>query len=142
LGPPHDRLFRLGAAAGTALGTAPSVDALARYFEYWLLRLEGVYPAIDRCPRCGQRLGAGAVLVVAERRYVCPPCAQGGPRISAAALMFLRRAGAESPLEAASAATPPPVLGELEQAHELLIRLHLEKDVRSARVVRELRPGL
>ncbi len=63
-GSPNERLFRLGAAVGEALGHGGSVDALARYFEYWLLRLEGVYPALDVCPRCGRRaLPDGAVLV-------------------------------------------------------------------------------
>jgi hypothetical protein len=38
-------LFRLGTSALDALvyGTPP--EALARYFECWLLRLQGVYPA-------------------------------------------------------------------------------------------------
>src|SRR5262249_54929653 len=49
----NERLFRLGIAASAALGGAVSVEALARYFEYWLLRLEGLYPALDRCARCG-----------------------------------------------------------------------------------------
>ena len=33
----NERLFRLGAAVASALVSAQSVDALARYFEYWLL---------------------------------------------------------------------------------------------------------
>src|SRR5678816_711115 len=42
-GQANERLFRLGAAIGEALCRGGSVEALARYFEYWLLRLEGVY---------------------------------------------------------------------------------------------------
>ena len=34
-------------------------NALARYFEYWLLRLQGVYPSITACPGCGAALTAG-----------------------------------------------------------------------------------
>ena len=64
---PARRGGRRGARARAVRSTA-----LARYFEYWLLRLEGVYPAIDVCPRCGERaLAAGAVLVPADRSYVC-----------------------------------------------------------------------
>ena len=40
-----ERLFRLGTAALEALVSGAPVEALARYFECWLLRLQGVYPA-------------------------------------------------------------------------------------------------
>ena len=40
-----ERLFRLGTAALDALVSGAPPEALARYFECWLLRLQGVYPA-------------------------------------------------------------------------------------------------
>ena len=40
-----ERLFRLGTSALEALVGGAPVEALARYFECWLLRLQGVYPA-------------------------------------------------------------------------------------------------
>jgi DNA repair protein RecO (recombination protein O) len=138
---PNERLFRLGAAVGDALASGASVEALARYFEFWLLRLEGVYPALDRCPRCGRlALGGGAVLVTAERAYVCDGCAHGGARLSPDAMAFLRGATARTPLEVANAGLPMGALREIEQAHARLIALHLEKELRSARVIKELRP--
>jgi DNA repair protein RecO (recombination protein O) len=140
-GSPNERLFRLGAAVGDALGTGGSVDALARYFEFWLLRLEGVYPDIERCPRCGRRvLGNGAVLIVTERTYVCGECAQGGPRLSHESMAFLRAAGSRSPRDVTAAGAPAAGLRDLEQVHHSLITMHLEKELRSARVVKELRP--
>jgi len=39
-----ERLFRLGTSALEALVTGTQADVLARYFECWLLRLQGVYP--------------------------------------------------------------------------------------------------
>jgi DNA repair protein RecO (recombination protein O) len=39
-----ERLYRLGTSALEALVSGAPVDALARYFECWLLRLQGVYP--------------------------------------------------------------------------------------------------
>jgi DNA repair protein RecO (recombination protein O) len=138
---PNERLFRLGSAIADALGQPGSVEALARYFEFWLMRLEGVYPALDRCPRCRRAaLGNGAVLVLAERVYVCAECAHGGPRISAAGIAFLRAARRGSPQEAMRTPTPPSAVREIERAHEALIAMHLEKPLRSARVVKELRP--
>src|SRR6185295_1186968 len=96
----NERLFRLGTAIGDALGRAGSVEALARYFEYWLLRLEGVYPAIDVCPACGRPvLREGAVLVASERHYACSGCAHAGPKLSREAMAFLRSLGTRTPAE-------------------------------------------
>jgi DNA repair protein RecO (recombination protein O) len=39
-----DRLYRLGASMLDALAAGAPVEPLARYFEYWVLRLQGVYP--------------------------------------------------------------------------------------------------
>src|SRR4030095_6640397 len=41
-----DRLYRLGASMLDALAAGAPVEPLARYFEYWLLRLQGVYPEV------------------------------------------------------------------------------------------------
>lgn len=136
-GAPNERLFRLGAAVGAALGHGGSVDALARYFEYWLLRLEGVYPAIDRCPRCAGALGE-AVLAAVDRAFVCARCGGGDVRISAEALEFLRGLRARTPAEVARDGAPAGTLRELERVHDRLIAMHLDKTLRSARVVKEL----
>ena len=40
-----ERLYRLGTSALEALVAGVAADALARYFECWLLRLQGVYPS-------------------------------------------------------------------------------------------------
>lgn len=42
---PDERLFRLGTATLEALVHGVPVEPLARYFECWLLKLQGVYPA-------------------------------------------------------------------------------------------------
>ena len=39
-----EKLYRLGTSALEALLAGAPVEALARYFECWLLRLQGVYP--------------------------------------------------------------------------------------------------
>ena len=139
----NGRLFRLGASVAQALCEGGDIGPLARYFEYWLLRLEGVYPALDRCPRCGQaNLSEGAVLVAADRAYVCQTCAHGGVKLPPAAIAFLRGTCRRTPAAAGATTVDPKALDALEHAHARLIAMHLEKELRSARVVRELRPGL
>jgi len=39
-----ERLYRLGSSVVDAMTAGAPVELLARYFEYWLLRLQGVYP--------------------------------------------------------------------------------------------------
>ncbi len=136
---PNERLFRLGTAVSTALGRpGASVDALARYFEYWLLRLEGVYPAVDRCPRCEERFDGPVRLSATDRAYMCRSCQGQGPGVSMAALEFLRGLGRRSPAQVADQGMAAGVGRELETAHHQLITLHLEKPLRSSRVIKEL----
>src|SRR5215470_15879527 len=40
---PNETLFRLGASMVDAIAEGVPIEPLARYFEYWLLRLQGVY---------------------------------------------------------------------------------------------------
>jgi DNA repair protein RecO (recombination protein O) len=103
-----DRLYRLGASMLDALAAGAPVEPLARYFEYWLLRLQGVYP---------------------ESRGT----------LSDAALAFLAGSRTVAPQQVGSVPAGPQVLRELENAHRALIAMHLEKTLKSDRVLRDLR---
>jgi DNA repair protein RecO (recombination protein O) len=103
-----ERLYRLGASMLDALEAAVPLEPLARYFEYWLLRLQGVYPEAHRS------LSAGAARFLALSRQL-PPQRVGEMAVDAA------------------------VLDELRNAHRALITMHLEKTLKSERVLRELR---
>jgi DNA repair protein RecO (recombination protein O) len=103
-----ERLYRLGASMLDALGAGAPVEPLARYFEYWLLRLQGVYPEGRGA------LSAGAAAFLAASRHV-PPHAVG-----------------EIPVDRR-------VLRELEAVHRAMIAGHLEKTLKSDRVLRDLR---
>ena len=137
----NETLFRLGAAVLDALAVgAPSV-ALARYFEYWLLRLQGVYPSAATCPDCGRDFRThGAGLDRDSLRLVCRDCmpARGGTTLSPAALRFLERAASVPPARLADVPLGPAAARELDQVHRRLIAVHLEREPRSARVLREM----
>ncbi|OFW01320.1 MAG: DNA repair protein RecO [Acidobacteria bacterium RIFCSPLOWO2_02_FULL_68_18] len=102
-----ERLYRLGTSMLGALAAGAPVEPLARYFEYWLLRLQGVYPEAKGS------LSDGAMAFLAASRTVAPDRIGGAP------------AGRT-------------VLRELEQLHRGLIAMHLEKTLKSDRVLREL----
>jgi DNA repair protein RecO (recombination protein O) len=103
-----DRLYRLGASMLDALAAGAPVEPLARYFEYWLLRLQGVYP---------------------EARGT----------LSAAAMAFLAGSRGVPPHQVGDVPADARVLRELENVHRALIAMHLEKTLKSDRVLRDLR---
>jgi DNA repair protein RecO (recombination protein O) len=106
-GDPNETLFRLGVSMVEAMAAGVPIDPLARYFEYWLLRLQGVYRPDARASD-----GARAFLDAARR---CSPFVLGAVPVTGA------------------------VLHELETAHRAQMAMHLEKDLKSAKVLREMR---
>ncbi len=136
-----ERLFRLGAAVVEALEQPVPVDRVARYFEYWLLRLQGVYPGVTVCPRCLAGLAdRGAWLVRAEHALLCDRCTASPepPDLSPGALAFLRAAAGLPPERLGEAPLAVRASRELEAVHRSLIALHLEREPRSGRVLREM----
>jgi DNA repair protein RecO len=135
-----ERLFRLGSSMIDAIAAGVPVESLARYFEYWLLRLQGVYPALA-CADCQRSLASGAVMPPRAHAFACRRCAplSSGTALSSGAMRFLASAGSIGPDRLESLALPQKASRELETAHRRLINLHLEKELKSARVLREMR---
>jgi DNA repair protein RecO (recombination protein O) len=135
-----ERLYRLGSSVIDAFADGAPTDRLARYFEFWLLRLQGVYPRLSACPECGGAFDGGAMMPAREPLYVCLRCAVGGgTAISLDALRFLRSAAAARPDSLRGIPLEAGPERELETAHRRLIQLHLEKELKSARVLRQMR---
>jgi DNA repair protein RecO len=104
---PNETLFRLGVSMVDAMAVGVPIEPLARYFEYWLLRLQGVYePHAD---------------------------------LSAGALAFLGAARGLSPFGLGELPVSQRVLMELEASHRVMIAMHLEKELKSVRVLRDMR---
>jgi DNA repair protein RecO (recombination protein O) len=103
-----DRLYRLGVSILDAMAAQTPVEPLARYFEYWLLRLQGVYP-------------------------------EGRGTLSDGAVAFLTASRSIAPQRMGEVPADGRVLRELEIAHRALITMHLEKTLKSDRVIRDLR---
>ena len=103
-----ERLYRLGVSMLDGLAAGVPVQPLARYFEYWVLRLQGVYP-------------------------------EAKDTLSEGAQRFLATARAVGPRDARCLQADDRVLRELESVHRSLIATHLEKTLKSDRVLRDLR---
>src|SRR5438093_8681411 len=103
---PNEPLFRLGTSTVEAIAAGVPIVRLGRYFEYWLLRLQGVYQRSDR--------------------------------LSAEAQAFLEASRTCSPFRLGALAVSRAALREIEAAHRLQIAHHLEKDLKSVRVLMEM----
>jgi len=103
-----ERLYRLGASMLEALDAGAPAEPLARYFEYWLLRLQGLYPDAKES-------------------------------LSAGARAFLVAARTVAPHDIGTVPVDVKAIRELERVHRSLISMHLEKTLKSDRVLRDLR---
>ena len=103
-----ERLYRLGASMLDALDAGAPAEPLARYFEYWLLRLQGLYP-------------------------------DSKDSLSDGARTFLTAARTVAPHDIGKVPVDGKAIRELERVHRALITMHLEKTLKSDRVLRDLR---
>ena len=91
-----------------AIAEGVPTEPLTRYFEYWLLSLQGVYPA--------SRV----------------------PGLSPEAQAFLNAARKVSPQELAGVTADRGMLRELEALHRSIIASHLEREPRSIKVLKDM----
>jgi hypothetical protein len=103
---PNETLFRLGASVIEAMAAGVPPEPLARYFEYWLLRLQGVY--------------------------------RPDPKLSGDAQAFLDVVRTSSPFALSDLRPARAVLRALELVHRAQLEMHLEKDLKSVRVLRDM----
>ena len=103
-----ERLYRLGVSMVEAIAAGVPPEPLTRYFEYWLLSLQGVYPA--------GRVGD----------------------LSAEAQAFLTAARKIGPKDLARVSADRAMLRELESLHRSIIATHLEREPRSIRVIKDM----
>jgi DNA repair protein RecO (recombination protein O) len=140
-GEAEDAVYRLAVAVIAAAEQGAEVRALTRYLEAWLLKLHGIYPPFDRCAGCGGPLPAGGLVYhAAAHGFVCEGCSPAsGPIVPEPARAFLaavfRRPPSEIPALPAEASV-------LEPFHRDLISRHLERDLRSHRVLRDSATGI
>ena len=103
-----ERLYRLGVSMVEAIASGVPSEPLTRYFEYWLLSLQGVYPA-------------GRV-----------------PSLSPEAQAFLTTARKVGPQDLGGVTADRAMLRELESLHRSIIATHLEREPRSIKVLKDI----
>ncbi|MEM7583095.1 MAG: DNA repair protein RecO [Acidobacteriota bacterium] len=131
--------FRLLDATLEALLAGCDRNLAARYFEVWVLRLNGIFPTPRECPLCGQAFEDRAVLLESEAALVCPKCAQGhrGLSVGPAEMEFLWRSARENLSAMSERPFAPSCLKEIETLCARIRRQFLQSELKSYRVMKQ-----
>jgi DNA repair protein RecO (recombination protein O) len=136
-GEAEERVYRLALAVVRAVEDGAEPGLVTRYLEAWLLRLHGLYPPLDKCASCGTGLRAGRLEYHRTAHgFVCRDCGPAsGPVLSAEARALLVNVFSQPPTTLVGGARAQVSI--LESFHRDLVSGHLERDLRSPRVIRE-----
>ncbi len=136
--PPYERnekLFRMVSACLEAVSTSQAdLQLILRYFEIWLLKLEGFLPDIRRCAECHSEFKeTEAAFVGADTGFRCRRCSRGaGNALSQKLQAQLRATQKLAPFAFAqeSREVPTSVHREMAELAHRLIGRALERQPR------------
>ena len=130
--PPHqsnDLLFRMATACFEAIGQNPNdLQAIIRYFEVWLLKIEGFMPDLKTCADCNRAFtGDESIFMSQDLGLRCRACSNGrGGAVSRGLHAHLRTTEKLSPAKFAENAREVPAGTKRELAeltHQMIGRV-------------------
>lgn len=132
-----DAVFRLALATARGIATGKRIDLPLSYFAFWMVRLGGWLPALDRCARCGKAFGEHASFHASfHSGLLCENCRQPGMKELGAGGRTLAERFALEKLDALKGvASPNGRLEELREAMLDLIEHHVEKPLSTRRML-------
>lgn len=137
---PHPGVFRLATSVLHSLSRHPVPVLLSRYFEFWLLRLEGIWPGHRQCASCSAALGSQPYVFSSNHtRFYCLSCCPSAslllePIDYQSFQLFSRL----SPQDIEPEVVSPRTLNKMESIAQNVIHRHLEHSVKSYRLLKEL----
>ena len=139
---PSPGLFRLAVNVLRALPGAPEPEAPLRYFEFHLLRLNGMLPELYQCVECRRDVEPEAHrFSVNLGGVLCPNCTPLEARVrplSLRAMKVLRLMHRGSLGEVSALRLNPPLAAELKAILSGAVRYWLGKEVRSGAFLERL----
>jgi DNA repair protein RecO (recombination protein O) len=130
--PPHqtnDLLFRMATACFDAIGKSPDdLQSILRYFEVWLLKIEGFMPDLRTCADCHRAFSDDETLFMsADLALRCRSCSDGrGGTLSRHLHAYLRSTEKLAPARFAESAREVPIKTKTELAeltHQMISRV-------------------
>jgi DNA repair protein RecO (recombination protein O) len=132
---PNEKLFRMVTACLDAISESqPDLQIILRYFEVWLLKLEGFLPDIRRCGECHREFAENvSAFMGPDLMFRCQLCSHGAGREVSKRLQTQLRSTQKLPpfvFAKESRAVPTSIHREMaELTHQLIGRV-LERQPR------------
>jgi DNA repair protein RecO (recombination protein O) len=132
-------LFRLLLSAMEAGEKNGVNQALVRYVESWCLRLSGLFPNYAYCSNCGKCVKDDGFFAWIERgQSLCRVCSRGnGLAIRAEASVVLDEMMKLSPEKFAARTITVDAGKDIERLTQKLLNFHIEKQLKSYRILKE-----
>ncbi len=133
-------LYRLLLASLETGEKGASIPSLVRYFEIWCLRLCGLLPNYGYCSNCRKYVKDDGFFARVETGHAyCDECAQGqGIRVGREAAAALQSIVRLSPELFAARPIARDAATDLERLSGRLLEMHLEKQLKSYRILKEV----
>ena len=134
---PAEAFYRLARHAMDALFADAPAGLVSAYFDVWILKLSGLFPAPRECAGCGRPLEGSGPLLYDERRpgFIGPECRHGETlRLTADAHATLS-AFLSGPLDPK---VRPKGLAEIARVAQMARRHFLGHELKSQRVLAEV----
>lgn len=132
-----DAVFRLALATARTIASEKRIDLPLAYFAFWMVRLGGWLPPLDRCTRCGRIFGAQASFHASfHAGLLCDACRQPGMKALGAEGRALAERFAVERLEVLKGGkSANGRLAELRDAMLDLIEHHVEKPLNTRKML-------
>jgi DNA repair protein RecO (recombination protein O) len=132
-----DAVFRLALATARTIASEKRTDLPLAYFAFWMVRLGGWLPPLDRCARCGKNFGSHASFYASfHSGLLCDACRQPGMKALAAEGRALAERFAVEKLEVLKGGkSANGRLVELRDAMLDLIEHHVEKPLNTRKML-------
>ncbi len=140
---PNEPLFRLLLASLRTGESRGISEGLVRYFELWMLRLNGLLPNYAYCSSCRKYVkGEGFFASPSTGQGHCSDCAAGtGVHVGRAGTELLESILELSPERFVSKTFPENATKDMERLTRKLFDLHLERRLRSYEPLRSVLRG-
>ncbi len=131
-----DTLYRLLFSILQTLNKSGNLNFLSRYFEAWLLKLNGVLPDLKKCKKCHKPLAEPGWLSPKKDGVFCDRCAPSKKEeIKPEVDLFVQWARKNPPPEKGPLPFSPEQLDTIKKVLQKMIIFHLEREPKTLRLL-------